>query len=383
MPWKESTCMSSRKEFIRFALQEGANIRRLCRHYGISPKTGYKWLKRYQEQGEAVAEYSRRPHHSPSLTGPEIEQRVIAYRDEHPAWGGRKLYCGLVKKGYQDTPSPATITAILHRHGRISPEASAQRTPWQRFEASRPNALWQMDFKSPLPMVADHRRYCHPLTVLDDHSRFSLGVFACAGQTYQAVREHLTTIFRTYGLPERLLADNGQPWGSPTQVEHYSSLEVWLLRLAVPVSHARIRHPQTCGKDERFHATFAAEVLRRQLFTDMEHCQDIFDRWRMVYNFERPHEALAMQVPADRYRPSGREYPEHLPAIEYPSGDMIRMVQSNGDITFGKKIFRIGMAFGGFPVALRPTTIDGTFDVFFCYENVARINLAFPTRMRS
>jgi transposase InsO family protein len=371
--------MSERIEFIRLATTDGANIRELCRRFAISPKTGYKWIGRYREHGgniEAIEDRSRRPHTSPRRTPLELECAILGVRDAHQAWGGRKIHQRLLDQGHHaSVPSPSTITAILHRTGRIASEDSDKHTAWRRFEAPAPNLLWQMDFKGHFPLMNSRCERCHPLTILDDHSRYAVGLFACERETHPVVQQHLTTVFRRYGLPLRMLMDNGQPWGT-RESYRYTTLTVWLIRLGIHVSHARVCHPQTTGKDERFHRTLQAELIKRTTFTDLIDCQRHFDRWRAAYNCERPHQALNMNAPATRYRVSPRPFPNQLPPIEYGTDDMVRIVQSKGEIYFRNRVFVIGKAFHRLPVALRPTaSTDGVFDVFFCYEHVAQINL--------
>ena len=206
---------------------------------------------------------------------------------------------------------------------------------------------------------------CHPLTVLDDHARYSLGLQACGNQQDQTVRERLTTIFQRYGLPLRMLMDNGSPWGDAGD-QQWTAFGVWLVRLGIGVSHGRPYHPQTQGKEERFHRTLKAEVLDGKSFADLEQCQRAFDTWRHIYNHERPHEALDMGVPADRYKPSPRTFPPTLPAIEYGPTDAVRKVDVNGFISFKARSWRIGKPFKGLPIALQPTATDGVFAVRFC-----------------
>jgi transposase InsO family protein len=372
MPWQEVSTVSLRQEFVMLATAEAANIRTLCRRYAISPKTGYKWVGRYRRQGPpGLTDRSRRPHRSPTRTAPAVERAVLAVRTAHPAWGGRKIRAVLQRADQRPLPSPSTVTAILQRHGQLAPEAAAKHTAWQRFEHAAPNELWQMDFKG---HVALREGRCHPLTVLDDHSRFAVGLQACGDETGSTVQARLTACFRRYGLPAALLVDNGAPWGSDVAHPH-TVLTAWLLRLGVRVTHARPYHPQTQGKDERFHRTLKAEVLGTRVFRDLPACQQAFDRWRDVYNLERPHEALAMAVPASRYQPSPRGFPEVLPPIEYGPQDIVRKVFVGGAISYRNQVFVVGKAFRGYPVALRPTLVDGVFDVFFCHQKVAEVNL--------
>ena len=207
MPWQHVTPMSQRKEFVKLARIEGANRARLCARFGISRKTGYKWLARYRREGEpGLADRSRRPQNSPGETPPALVAAVLRLRERHPAWGGRKLRARLMALGHTPVPAASTITAILRRHGLIDPEESAKHKAWQRFEAEAPNDLWQMDFKGHVAVAGGR---CHPLTVLDDYSRYAVGLEACANERWTTVRECLTAIFRRYGLPRKMLMDNG------------------------------------------------------------------------------------------------------------------------------------------------------------------------------
>jgi transposase InsO family protein len=271
-------------------------------------------------------------------------------------------------------PSASTITAILRRHGCLSDRDSTRHTPWQRFEHAAPNELLQMDFKGHFPVGTER---CHSLTVLDDHSRFALCVKACGNEKGVTVQTALTETFRRYGLPQRMTMDNGNPWGADGEYG-FSSIELWLIRLGIGVSHSRPYHPQTQGKDERFHRTLQAEVLHYRTFRDLAHCQRHFDRWRDIYNLERPHEALGMDVPASRYRPSPRAFPEVLPSIDYGPDDIVRKVQAKGELFFHGHIFRVSRSLRGYPVALRPDRVDGCFSVFFCHQKVAAIDLRHP-----
>ncbi len=371
MPWKVCDVVSIRKEFIMLAKVPGANIRALCRQYKISPKTGYKWLKRHDQSGdEGLKDRSRRPFKSPRKTQAEQEATVVAMRDARRVWGGRKIRARMIAQGYQDVPAASTITDILRRHGRLNEDEASKHKAWTRFEREAPNQLWQMDFKGHFAIT---RGRCHPLTVLDDHSRFSLGLIACANENTETVQSGLTSLFRRYGLPERILADNGSPWGSKREVS-YTRLNVWLLRLGIVTSHGRPYHPQTQGKEERFHRTLKAELLRWEDFRDLAHCQSLFDAWRDAYNMERPHESLDMQVPASRYQVSGRTFPEALPPIEYDQGDIVRMVSPKGTISYKGCIHNISLAFQGYPVALKNRDVDGELDVVFCRHVIGQID---------
>jgi transposase InsO family protein len=373
MPWKETTAMSLRTEFIQLAGLAGANLSQLCRRFGISRKTGYKWLKRYREEGESgLGDRSRRPHHSPGRSGEKLEAMIVGVRQEHPAWGGRKIRAYLERKGQVQLPGASTITAILRRNDQLEAEEAVKHRAFQRFEKEQPNQLWQMDFKGYFAL--EEGGYCHPLTVLDDHSRFLLGLKACPNETSRTVQEQLSGIFRCYGLPERMLMDNGSPWGDDADSPH-TILTAWLIRVGVQISHGRPYHPQTQGKDERLHRTLQAELLSRYTLTNLPYCQSHFDRWRDSYNYERPHEALGMQPPISCYQPSPRPFPEVLPPILYDTGDIVRKVDLGGKISFHNRSFRVGKAFRYNPVALRPALRDDDFEVFFCQQKIAQISL--------
>ena len=378
MPWSTRDTMSLRQEFILLAQQEGSNRRELCRRFGISPQTAYKWLARYAEQGEVgLADRSRRPSHSPEQTHADLEQAVIALRQQHPAWGGRKISRRLQDLGHAEVPAPSTVTSILHRHGLITPEASAKSVAWQRFEHPEPNHLWQMDYKG--WFVTRDGLQCHPLTVLDDHSRFNILLTACTKTQTAVVQRHLREAFRRYGLPLRINADNGAPWGSPSQPGQLTALAVWLIRLGVRLSHSRPAHPQTNGKDERFHRTFKAEVLTGNDFGSCRYAQRAFDIWRDVYNQQRPHEALDLATPVTRYRPSPRPYPEQLPPIEYSPDDTVVQVKWHGELCFQGRRFKVSNALTKLHVALRPDARhSGRYDLYFAHHRFGSIDLNDP-----
>ena len=375
MPWQEVSIMSQRREFVMFARTEETHLSTLCERYGISRKTGYKWLRRFNADGTAgLQDRSRRPAHTNNKTADAVEQAVIKLRQKHPAWGARKLRTRLQALGHTDLPAASTVHSILKRHGLIDPNAAVPSPPWQRFEHAAPNHLWQMDFKGHFALQTAR---CHPLTVLDDHSRFALCLRACANETGHTVRTQLTGTFEHYGLPDAMTMDNGAPWGSDAAHPH-TAFTLWLMRLYIRVTHSRPYHPQTQGKDERFHRTLDIEVLRGPPFYDLAQAQQRFDAWRAVYNLERPHEALGYRVPASRYRPSVRAFPRTLPPIEYGPDDLVRKVQCHGEFSFQGHAFRVSKCFHGFPIALRPTPEDGTFSLHFCATKIGSIDLRNP-----
>lgn len=373
MPWKEETLMSQRTAFVKQAKREDLNFSALCREYGISRKTGYKWLKREQEGGSGgLADQSRRPRHSPRQTTAVIEAKVLEVRNQHKVWGGRKIRKVLQNEGCERVPAASTITAILHRYQRIEPEETQKHKPFQRFEREQPNELWQMDFKGYFALTEGG--HCHPLTVIDDHSRFLVGLKACPNEKAATVKDQLIAIFERFGLPERMLMDNGSAWGFDQNARH-TTLTAWLIRLGIAISHGRPFHPQTQGKEERLNRTLLEEVIQQHSISDWQECQAIFDDWWQIYNYVRPHDALQLLTPSSRYLPSPRPFPAELPPVTYPNDDLIRKVDMSGKICFQGKTFRISAGFRYQPVALRPAEPDGCFDVFFCQQKIAQISL--------
>ncbi|NWB57519.1 IS481 family transposase [Pseudomonas sp. F8002] len=371
MPWNTRDAMSLKKEFVALARQPGSNKRELCRRFGISPQTAYKWLGRYEEQGQqGLLEKSRRPATSPKLTKHALETEVLAIRREHPAWGGRTISNLLDKR-----IAPSTVTNVLHRHGLVQTVPKELQAARLRFEHDAPNDLWQMDFKGHFPTQQGR---CHPLTVLDDHSRFNLAIKACANERTATVQEQLTAVFRRYGLPARINVDNGPPWGSPRNPGEITELSIWLVRLGIRVSFSRPFHPQTNGKIERFHRSLKAEVLNGRHFRTLAEAQTNLDQWREVYNHQRPHQALDYKVPMDRYRESPWAYPETLLAFEYGPDDLKAKVY-HSRFKFQKRYFRIAKGLAGHHIALRPNTeSDGLFDVYFCHHFLRTIDVKQP-----
>ncbi|HEX4185405.1 MAG TPA: IS481 family transposase [Stellaceae bacterium] len=373
MPWSEKSIMSQRHEFVMLFEQEGVNRRELCRRFGVSPTIGYRLWARWRAEGKAgLADRSRRPQHSPGRSAAAVEGLVLAVRDAHPAWGGRKIRRRLQDLKHQAVPSASTITAILHRHGCIAAAAGTGHKAFERFERAAPNELWQMDYKGHFATRAGR---CHPLTVVDDHSRYAIGLRACGDEREGTVQRELTAIFRRYGLPERMLMDNGSPWGSSDAEHRHTWLSLWLLELGVAVSHGRPYHPQTQGKDERFHRTLMAELIGRRAFADLAECQSRFDAWRVVYNTQRPHEALDLATPAARYRPSPRPFPEKIEPFDYGPGAIVRRVDAGGWLSFRNRPIKLGKAFSHRAVALRPTDRDGCFEVLFWTHKLGAVDL--------
>jgi transposase InsO family protein len=357
-----------REELCRRALVKGANRRELCRRFKIQPRILYKWLERYRTGGAAgLVDRSRRPHRSPSRTGAEMEAAVLAVRRENPVWGGRKIAGSLRRQGLSP-PSASTITEILRRNGQ--PMVAPGRKAWKRFEHAEPNALWQMDFKGD---VAFGKGRLHPLTVVDDHSRYAVVLHAADNERHQTVHNAVQAAFERYGLPEIILTDNGSPWGDPGE-RSLTKLGVWLIEHGVAPWHSAPFHPQNHGKNERFNRTLKAELLDGRIFDDLRHAQQAFDAWRHHYNHHRPHDALDLAVPADRYQSSPRSFNPKVEPFDYSPDDIVRRVDSAARISFRGRRWKASRALVDKLVAVRPTDRDGLFELVFRHVTIKSID---------
>jgi transposase InsO family protein len=296
-----------------------------------------------------------------------MEAAVLAARRDNPVWGGRKIAASLRRQGLA-SPCPSTITSIVKRHGM--PLMSAGQKLWKRFEHATPNALWQMDFKGD---VAFGGGRLHPLTVVDDHSRYAVVLQAGDNQRRQTVQNAVQAAFERYGLPEVILTDNGPPWGD-TGERRLTRFGVWLIEHGVAPWHSPPCHPQSHGKNERFNRTLKLELLDRWTFGDLGQAQHAFDAWRHRYNHHRPHDALALAVPAERYRPSPRPFAAGVEPFDYRPDDIVRSVDVNGRISFANRRLKASKALVGKQIAIRPTKIEGVFDLVFRHVAVKSIN---------
>lgn len=363
MAWKEESIMSLKEDFIKRALAKEEPFSQLCLEYKITRKTGYRLFHRYQEEGIAGLEpRSRKPLSSPYKTEPKMEEAIVNLRFQEPTWGPRKIVRYLHNKGMKGLPAVSTVNSILKRYNLISIEESLKRRKLIRFERGNPNELWQMDFKGKFQLLT--KQPCYPLTIIDDHSRFSLSIKACPNERFLSVKEQLIHVFNVYGLPEQFNVDNGNPWGNSKLLPH-TALTVWLMQLGVRVTHSRPRHPQTNGKCERFHRTLKNDLITRYPMRSFSHAQKLFDRWRQRYNHERPHEAIDMEVPASRYQASKKQMPSQLPFIEYDEQTIVRKVRGNGYISYKNEEHLVGEAFKGHSVEIKVDEINRTIEIYF------------------
>lgn len=371
MSWQEKDRVELRKEFILLASKTGSNITQLCQRYGISRKTGYKWLNRFDENdASSLLDKSTRPFNSPEKTSSKMEAEILKIKKKYPFWGARKIRAVLIRANVEGIPAASTIHSILSQHGLIDHHKNPP-SYLNRFEHEAPNHLWQMDFKG---NFAYEKGRCFPLTILDDHSRFSICLRACTNEKGETVKPILIETFKRYGLPERINVDNGNPWGSLFECARYTTLSKWLIQIGVKVSFSAPGHPQTNGKEERFHRSLKTELLNSTYFRDLFTIQEGFDKWRDIYNLERPHEGIGMQVPGDRYKPSYRSYSEVPLEINYSEDYLVKKADVRGRISMaGRQIF-IGIPFAKDPIGIR-TNKEKILEIYYSHQKLGEVNL--------
>jgi transposase InsO family protein len=365
MTWGSVDIQEQRVRFVVAASRREKSFQALCREFEVSRPTGYMWLRRYQEQGLAgIAERSRRPHLSPRQTGGVGEEQVVQLRQRYPDWGARKLQVLLRRAGVSLPLS--TIHRILLRRGLVRIE-DRHGAALQRFERAEPNQLWQMDFKG----STGWETAVGPLSVLDDHSRYLIALRGTWTTKAEPVREHLESAFSECGVPEAMLMDHGTPWWNANAPTGATWLTVWLMRQGIELHWSGYRHPQTQGKVERFHGSLQRTQGRRGV--PEQERQRWLDEYRHEYNQVRPHEALGMQTPASRWRPSERRYDPNPQPWQYPEGATVVKVGSQGQI-WAERRWDISLALAGQWVQL--VRVEERMLVYHCRTVVRELDLA-------
>ena len=334
MPWRETHVRDQRLAFVAAAMRPEANRRALCREFGVSPQTGYKWLTRTRAEGllNGVTDRSRRPHHSPDRTPAAVEAQIVALRREY-GWAGQKLQRLLRDRGI--ACGAATIDRIIRRHGLTDPDEQHRPAP-QRFARATPNALWQMDFKGQYPVRSG---WLWPLSVVDDATRYAVGLAAMPQPTGRLVQAQLVRVFERYGVPEAILCDHGVPWWNAMSGHGLTHLSVFLLEQDIQLLHGAVAHPQTQGKVERFHRTLGRRLRQWGVPTTSAAFARALARFEHEYNHVRPHAALALDVPAAHYQPSPRAFVPEPRAWTYPAPALIRRVDCNGAIHYDRRAY--------------------------------------------
>ena len=355
MPWKEHGVMEERFRFIEEWKSGGFGMAELCRFYGISRGTGYKWVGRYEAAGgmEGLRELSRAPHGHPNATAEELEERIIELRSAHPTWGAPKIRAKLTSGngGGERLPAESTIGAILQRHG-LTVNRKRRRTSRRASEplayAGEPNAVWCADYKGWF-RTGDGTRI-DPLTISDAYSRYLFRCQALPVPDYRHSKPVFEAAFREYGLPLRLRTDNGAPFGSNGE-SGLTALSVWWIELGIQPERIEPGKPQQNGRHERMHRTLKQETAAPPGKSRRAQ-QQRFDRFREEYNEDRPHEALGQTTPASHYEPSRRSYPGRVPTIDYPADWKTRCVTAGGKMSWNGEYVFVAHALEGKRVGL-------------------------------
>ena len=378
MSWNaEKSLEEVRSEFLDRWAEGKGSVRSLCREYGISPKTAYKWRKR-KASGDSLSDRSRRPKSSPNATSAPVVSEILALRDAHPTLGGRKISLMLKRRGLVDVPAGSTVTDILRRHGLLNERAVAEATHLRRFSKATPNEMWQVDFKGHFKLSSGER--CHPLNVVDDCSRYAILSAPLLNETFEAVRPPFVRAFREYGLPETILCDNGCPWGV-SRGKGITAFETWAMELGVLVIHGRPLHPQTQGKEESFNKSWKRECLERLgPLPDLLDVVTETELFRSFYNDERPHFGIGGKVPSDIYRRSPRAYPEKIEEWVYPDTMHVRLVGGKGYISWHDTPVFVGEGLRGRRIGMSESkSHPGCVNLLFRDFRIGRLNLTTRT----
>ncbi len=318
-----------------------------------------------------MSDKSRRPFHTANKISLDAEKKIIEARQKEPAIGAVKTRKMLITQEWDSAPSVSTFNAVFKRNGLITKQASEKAQHIIRFQKEQPNEMWQMDYKGNFGLCNGSR--CFPLTILDDCSRFSICIEAKDNERWLPAKDCLQRVFKEYGLPKSILCDNGNPWGSCGV--GYTLFDVWMMQMNILPIHGRILHPQTQGKDERFHRTMKEDVLKRTLLRNLEHAQNEFDKFRYCYNYERPHESLGLDVPAKHYKKSKRRYMETPKEPEYDTGKQLRKVNFKGYISVDQHRYYLSESLIDKYIEIIPID-EQTLNLCYGQFSIARIDTA-------
>ena len=381
MPWREQSLMQERLEFVRACLHRRTlSIHAICRAFGISEKTGHKWLARFAAGGpEALGDRSHAPHHTPHQLSDEVRQAILRMRRKRPTWGPRKLRKELVKRdASQHWPARSTIGAFLVREGLVKRRRRTRSVQWRtlgnvRTPALAPNDVWTADFKGEFALGCG--ALCYPLTIVDTFSRYLLRCTALDGPRVAATRRVFERLFREHGLPRVIRSDNGRPFSQPNALGRLGQLAYWWIRLGIRPEHTRPATPADNGRHERMHRTLKAEATRPASYS-LASQQQRFTRFQHEYNVERPHEALSDDTPAQHYHSSPRAYPARLPTIEYSAATATRLVDMNGVVKWRTHKLRLSRNLSGEYVGFLPLDNDAWS---ICYGPLILAQFVLPS----
>lgn len=376
MPWKETNAMEERKAFIDAMLKREKPFNRLCQEYGISEKTGYKWKKRFEEDGRrGLFDQSRAPQSTSNNLPEDAIAGLVNLKNAHPFWGAKKILA-IYAKTHADVPSLSSVNRIFRKFGlvkkrRVRKVPSDSNRLRQRIMPEAPNDVWAIDFKG---WWKSGGEICEPLTVRDLHTRKILDIRLMQKKDSAAVRSVLTGLFKKYGLPKVIRSDNGTPFASPNGHLSLTNLSAWWITLGILPDRIRKGRPGENGSLERMHGDIAREI-EGKICGGLAANQAALDIWRKEYNTIRPNEAIGMQTPAELYAPSDRKYEGDFDELEYPPGFLPRKVSRNGIITVSTIRIPIGHALRGLQVGLRPSDVDNCYEVFLADFLLGTLNM--------
>lgn len=364
MPWTETNPMSERGKFIKDWQRGHFTVTDLAQRYGVSRKTAYKWIGRYDGGGRpALVDRSHAPNTCPHKISDGMARRIVNARKRYPSWGPAKLLSWISTRNPKlELPATSTVGDLLRREGLVKPRR--RRRSWKHpgapmIKTEAPNDVWTADFKGQFP--TRNGTLCYPLTIADQHSRYLLACHALTSTRNTGVRPVFERLFREVGLPEAILTDNGVPFAS-TGIHGLSVLNVWWIQLGI--GHKRIEpgHPEQNGAHERMHRTLKAETARPPA-TTLRGQQRKFTSFRKEYNEERPHMALGQGTPAKAWRPSRRPYPRAIPEPEYPGHHLVRLVCTAGTFRFRSRAVFLSHTLQGLHIGLEEIR-DGIWAIY-------------------
>ena len=333
MPWKETTTMDQKIEFICEWRTGKYTITELCKAFEISRPTAYKLIYRLENYGiEGFKNMSKSPRSHPNKTKDSVEQKIIELKEKHNLWGAKKIRKLLFNDCCaEDIPSVVTVHNILSRHGFVKPQKRCRRVKpvYPIFDPKECNEVWSADYKGKFYM--GNKKYCHPLTIADSKSRFLFTAKGHYRENYKEAKAEFTRVFRKYGIPKQIHTDNGSPFGSVAAIQRYTRLSYWFIDLGILPVFSDPAHPEQNGRHERMHRDLKASCASPSSF-DMKAQQRKLNHFVSEYNQVRPHEALEMETPASVHKFSTRPFPEKIPEYEYDSDMQVMKVTQNGSI---------------------------------------------------
>jgi putative transposase len=374
MPWKETCAMDQKMQMMGDWLRGEFSITDLSEVYEVSRNTIYRWIERYEREGpEGLQELSRAPQTHANATPAEIAEAIVAAKMAHPNWGPKKVMDWMRNRHPMDQwPANSTAGEILKRAGLVKPRKVRRRTPpyGEPFTScDEPNQVWSADYKGQFRM--GDGRFCYPLTISDNCSRYLLACRGLSRPTFDQTRPWFEKVFREKGLPDAIRTDNGAPFAS-VGLGGLSKLSVWFIKLGIRPERIATGHPEQNGRHERMHRTLKQETTNPPK-GNLRQQQKAFEAFKYEYNFERPHEALGQKPPASLYKGSRRPYPVRVPKVEYDHGDTTRQVRSNGEIKWKGDFIYVSEALAREPIALHQRD-DHLWEVWFSSHLLGTLN---------